>query len=227
MHALDDPISASLRGAHAGLAVVAGRAARYPAQVSPFACLADASPAALADLAKIVPPGEPVAVMLPELPPGGGWELLLGLEVIQMVCETTLEPPEPARTPEALGPADVPEMLGLVEATQPGPFAARTIEMGRYAGFRSGGRLVAMGGERLRPPGFTEVSAICTDLALRGRGLGEAMVRALAAGIQGRGELPFLHVMVGSAAETAAVSLYRRLGFRERRRSRLAVVQRS
>ena len=223
MNALDDPVSASLRGAHAGLAIVSGRAARYPADVSPFACLADTSPAALADLAEIVSPGEAVGVMIPDLPLGSGWKLVLGLEVIQMVCETALEPPEPGRTPATLGAADVPEMLALVEATQPGPFGARTIEMGRYAGFRSGGRLVAMGGERLRPPGFTEVSAICTDAAFRGRGLGEAMVRALAAGIQGRGEVPFLHVMVDSAA----VPLYRRLGFRERRRNRLAVLQRS
>jgi predicted GNAT family acetyltransferase len=144
-----------------------------------------------------------------------------------MVCDTRLDAPEPARAPETLGPGDVPEMLALAEATRPGPFGVRTIEMGRYVGFRSGGRLVAMGGERLRPAGFSEVSAVCTDPASRGRGLAGAVVRALGSGIQRRGEAPFLHVMVGSPAEAAAVALYERLGFRERRRSRLAIVQRS
>ena len=226
MSALDDPVGESLRGPHAGLAIVAGLAARYPAEVSPFASLADASAAAFADLARIVSPGEGVLVMRPELPAAGGWKALPGPEVIQMLCGAPVEGPDPAGAPEALGARDVPEMLALAEATRPGPFAARTIEMGRYVGFRSAGRLVAMGGERLHPAGFTEVSAVCTDPGFRGRGLGEAIVRALAAGIQARGELPFLHVMVGSPAEAAAVALYQRLGFRERRRGRLVIVQR-
>jgi ribosomal protein S18 acetylase RimI-like enzyme len=227
VNALDDPVSASLRGAHAGLAIVARRASRYPAEVVPFACLAEPGDAALADLAQIVSPGEIVALMNPDPAPGAGWKLLQVLELRQMVCDAAIQPPEPAHVPRSLGPEDVPEMLALVEATRPGPFGARTIEMGRYVGFRSGGRLVAMGGERLHPPGFTEVSAICTDAAFRGRGLGEAVVRALGAGIQRRGELPFLHVMVGSPAEATAVGLYQRLGFRERGRGRLAIVQRS
>jgi ribosomal protein S18 acetylase RimI-like enzyme len=224
---LDDPIGASLRGAHAGLAIAAGLAARYPAEVSPFACLAEASGPALADLGRIVSPGEVVLVMSPDLPLVGGWQVLGGVEVIQMVCATRLEAPEPTSAPEPLGAGDVAEMLELVEATRPGPFGTRTIEMGRYVGFRSAGRLVAMGGERLRPPGYTEVSGICTDPGFRGRGLGEAVVRAIGAGIQRRGEAPFLHVMVGSPAEAAAVALYERLGFRERRRARLTIVQRS
>jgi hypothetical protein len=71
----------------------------------------------------------------------------------------------------ALGPADVPEMLDLVERTQPGPFLPRTIMLGTYLGIRRGGALVAMAGERMRPPGWTEISAVCTDPAHRGQGL--------------------------------------------------------
>ena len=39
-------------------------------------------------------------------------------------------------------------------------------------------RLVAMAGERLHPPGFTEISAVCTDADYRGRGLASRLVRA-------------------------------------------------
>jgi hypothetical protein len=42
-------------------------------------------------------------------------------------------------------------------------------EMGRYLGIRRDGMLVAMAGERLHPPGWTEISAVCTDAAWRGR----------------------------------------------------------
>ena len=110
--------------------------------------------------------------------------------------------------------ADVPEMLDLIARTRPGPFRPRTIEMGVYLGIRRDGRLVAMAGERLHPPGWTEISAVCTDPAFRRRGLATRLVRAVAAGIRARGETPFLHA---AADNTEAIRLYESLGFRLRR----------
>jgi predicted GNAT family acetyltransferase len=81
-----------------------------------------------------------------------------------------------------------------------------------------------MGGERLRPAGHAEVSGVCTAPEARGRGLAETIVRALVARMQARGELPFLHVQLGSASQATASSLYERIGFRERRRSVLRVM---
>jgi hypothetical protein len=49
-------------------------------------------------------------------------------------------------------------MLELTGLTHPGPFLSRTIEMGRYLGIFDGKRLVAMTGERMSLPGFTDVS---------------------------------------------------------------------
>ena len=104
-------------------------------------------------------------------------------------------------------------MLALVERTRPGPFLPRTIELGTYLGVRDDGVLVAMAGERLHPPGWTEISAVCTDPAARGRGLATRLVRALVHGIRARGEQPFLH----AAADNPAIGLYESLGFRHRR----------
>ena len=72
-----------------------------------------------------------------------------------------------------------------------------------------------MAGERLHPPGYTEISAVCTDAAHRGRGLATRLVLAVAAGIRARGEVPFLHT---GADNTGAIRLYERLGFRLRAR---------
>ncbi|PPK60595.1 FR47-like protein [Actinokineospora auranticolor] len=90
----------------------------------------------------------------------------------------------------------------------------RTIELGTYLGIRRAGVLVAMAGERLRPPGWTEISAVCTDPAARGQGLATRLVLAVAAGIRARGETPFLHT---GARNTNAIRLYEALGFRLRR----------
>jgi predicted GNAT family acetyltransferase len=112
-------------------------------------------------------------------------------------------------------------MLALTELTRPGPFLKRTIEMGAYLGIRRDGRLVAMAGERLHVPGWTEISGVCTDPGSRGQGLGTRLLLAVAAGIRERGETPFLHVL---ASNTNAVRLYEALGFRLRLRTEILVL---
>ena len=225
MNALDAPIWHSLIGPHAHLALAKGRARRYPATVSPFAAVEAHDEDALNDLAVLVGEGEVVALFAPEQSlPAARWNRLFQLEGKQMVCDRAVAPP--TREPIPLGAADVDAMLALAKQTEPGPFGPRTIEMGAYVGFKDeAGRLLAMGGERMHLAGYTEVSGICTAPEARGRGLAEAIVRAVAAGIQARREVPFLHVRTGSPTEATAVALYERVGFRERRRFALDVVQ--
>jgi predicted GNAT family acetyltransferase len=79
-----------------------------------------------------------------------------------------------------------------------------------------------MAGERLRLPGWTEISAVCTDPAYRGRGLATRLVRAVAAGIRERGETPFLHA---AASNTQAIRLYEAIGFTLRSRPTFRLVR--
>jgi ribosomal protein S18 acetylase RimI-like enzyme len=156
--------------------------------------------------------GRRIALIIePEEVPAG-WEVTGTVPGVQM-DGTALEPAaDPDLVP--LQPADVPEMLALVERTQPGPFLPRTIEMGTYVGLRREGALLAMAGERLRPGGWTEISAVCTEPAFRGQGIATRLVRTVAAAIRDREERPFLHV---AATNEPAIRLYRSLGFRLRR----------
>ncbi|MCY0938221.1 ABC transporter permease subunit [Streptomyces sp. H34-S4] len=63
---------------------------------------------------------------------------------------------------------------------------------------------------------WTEISAVCTHPEHRGGGLATRLVRAVAAGIRDRGDVPFLHT---TESNTSAIRLYESLGFTLRRRT--------
>lgn len=215
--ALDNPAWASLTGPHRRFAEIHGKAARYLPEVAPFVALHGPDP--WADAAALVGPGNAFGLADDDLTPPIGWQVAGAGGGVQMTGEHL----QPARDPAArvLGPADLPQIIELVDRTRPGPFRPRTIELGCYLGIREGDRLVAMAGERMRPPGWTEISAVCTDPEFRGRGLATRLVLAVAAGIMARGDRPMLHA---TADNTAAIALYHRLGFRVRRTNRFRMV---
>lgn len=212
-HVLDNPALASLTGPHARFAERRGRVLRYPLDVSPWVGLPDdPGPEDWADLAALAGPGgeAPLPGFHGRVP--DGWEITFDVDGVQLVDDGITAAPDPEAV--LLTAADVPEMMDLVERTRPGPFLPRTIELGTYLGIRRGGGLVAMAGERLRPPGWTEMSAVCVDPDFRGQGLATRLILALAHGIRERGETPFLHAAAGN---TNAIRLYEALGFRLRR----------
>jgi ribosomal protein S18 acetylase RimI-like enzyme len=222
-HPLDNAVWAALTGPfHARFAEINGQAARYQTDVAPFTTLATgADEHAWAQLAELVGPGAEVSVVAPDgvaLPPG--WTVATALPGVQLIDAGVEAVPDEEAV--RLGPADVPEMLDLVARTRPGPFLPRTIELGTYLGIRRDGALIAMAGERLHPPGWTEISAVCTDAAYRGQGLGTRLVKAVAAGIRDRGETPFMHA---AASNTNAIRLYTSLGFQLRRRPSFSLIR--
>jgi ribosomal protein S18 acetylase RimI-like enzyme len=215
---LDNPAWHSLLGPHAQLAEGAGGARRYPVDVSPFAALTDqADEHAWADLAAVAGAGSAVAVTGSATPPPT-WTVVARGQGVQLVDAGV----DARADVEAvrLTATDVPDMLDLVGRTKPGPFLERTIELGSYLGVRRDGRLIALAGERLRPPGFTEISAVCTDPDYRNQGLGARLVLAVAAGIRARGETPIMHA---AATNTNAIRLYEALGFTRRRYTTFAM----
>jgi ribosomal protein S18 acetylase RimI-like enzyme len=214
---LDNPVWHALMGLHARFAVGRGRARHYLREVAPFSGIADASPAAYADLAVDLPPQTEARLFRPadeRAPPG--WETVSGRPIVQMIYDGRRLPPPDDLDAEiiVLGPTDVPEILTLVDAAKPGPFGSGTIALGNYVGVRHArtGQLIAMGGERFRIDGYVELSAIAVHPDARGRGLGKAITNHLAHAAITRSETPFLHVF----PDNPALDLYTRLGFRDR-----------
>jgi ribosomal protein S18 acetylase RimI-like enzyme len=217
---LDNPIWFALTTEHQLLARSHGLARRYPPDVSPLAALFQPTDDAFADLQHLVSPGEHLALFTAgPLSVPGDWHVDRSRWIDQMICEASLAAQPVAPLP--LGTTDIPEMLELTAATEPGPFLSQTIKMGSYYGIRaSDGRLVAMAGERLQTSSFAEISAVCTHPEFRGRGYARALTTFLAAQIQAAGKTPFLHVK----SENGAKVVYEKIGFRLRAAIYLTVI---
>ena len=221
VHPLDDVVGNALASRQHHLAIGNEHVRRYPSDVAPFASMADFTPASFDTLHTLVEQHGPAAlVTTQELAHPSSFSVVWRTTLLQMIWQGK---PDSRGDIEhvTLNGEDVPEMLQLTAATQPGPFSARTIEMGRYIGVRSQGRLAAMAGERLKPNGFTEISAVCVDPDFRGKGLSTGLMRVLIAEISARGETPFLHVL---ESNYAAIKIYEALGFVVRRAMHLTVL---
>jgi predicted GNAT family acetyltransferase len=216
-HLLDRPILAMLTGRRqSGLAIVRGGARRLDPAFGIFAVLTEDSAASRDALGELVREfGDVALVEQQAAAPIPGVRVVSEALCWQMIADGPAEKaPSLAFDVVDLGRADAPEMLALATLTRPGPFVARTPELGDFVGVKLGGRLVAMAGERMKPDGFTEVSGVCTDPDHRGRGYAAGLMRLVMARIRARGETPFLHAY---AANRGAIGLYETLGFRFRR----------
>ncbi len=213
LHPLDNPVWSALTTEQAPLAQGNELARRFPRDISPMCGMREVSDAAYGALAGLAEEGERIALALPGPPaPPAGWEIVRQAPLLQMLY-TGGEPPAPRHPFQRLGAADAADMVALAAMTKPGPLEIRTHELGTYLGIRKNGALVAIAGERLRVPGFREISGVCTHPEHIGNGYATALMVELIRGMRARGEQPFLHVR---QENTRAASLYRHLGFEDR-----------
>jgi len=212
---LDRPIWSALTTSHKHLAEGGSRALRYPVDMTPFADMVDMSAASFAALGDLMAPSQVAALFTPDaVDVPAGFNVVLAQSGDQMIGSPADSPLRDAEIVR-LGAADAPAMMSLVALTKPGPFAARTHELGTFLGIRDRGELVAMTGERMKPGKFVEMTAVCVHPDYRGRGYAQALLAAVARQIESRGEIPFLHVFSNNAS---AIALYERQGMRLRRR---------
>jgi ribosomal protein S18 acetylase RimI-like enzyme len=222
---LDNLAWHALIGPHREFAEIVDGAARYLPDVSIFAAAAGDGKEVPPDwnaLAELVGPGGVIALFRRSVGPiPAGFEVLFTSHAHQMVAVEPLvaassgsEPLAGERRIVDLGDSDAADMVALAQLTEPGPFSARTNQLGRFVGVRDrGGRLVAIAGERFRADGWTEISGVCTHPVARAQGLAGALTLDIASGIHASGASAVLHVKEGNEN---ALRLYRRLGFVER-----------
>jgi predicted GNAT family acetyltransferase len=226
MHPLDNVIWHSLTTRHAQFAESFDQARRFIPEITSLFAFLEPTDRGYGSLAKLLHgPGTLALFLSAPHQPRPEWNLVAATPMPQMVYESASAPPSRSSSdPEVidLGAADVPEMIEITALTKPGPFNRRTHELGTYLGIRRDGKLVAMAGERLKVPGYTEVSAVCTHPEHTGHGYARILMTEVMRRICDRGETPFLHVREDNVR---AIELYRRLGFSQRVLSHLAVLR--
>jgi ribosomal protein S18 acetylase RimI-like enzyme len=216
MHPLDNPIFNALRTCQAHFAETYQLLWRFPPEVTPLGGFVETNEAGIDSLRGYLASGGALGILVPaKIDAPRGLEIILEGPLLQMILENASDLPgiEKAHDFIELREADVPEMVALATLTKPGPFGTRTREMGTYLGIRKDGMLAAMAGERMKLPGYTEISAVCTHPDHLGHGYAGFLMTILAQRIRARGEVPFLHVR---PENTRAVHLYERLGFTRR-----------
>ena len=198
------------------------RARRYATDVTPFADMPDLSAENFAALAALMSPTDIAVLFTPEAVKAPAEFKIVLAETGEQMIGTPVETPANGVDIVTLGAGDVPDMIELTELTKPGPFYARTHELGTFLGIRADGQLVAMTGERMKPAHYTEMTAVCVHPSHRGRGYGQMLLSAISRGILSRGEIPFLHVFTSNHS---AIALYRRQGMEIRRRLHVTVLK--
>jgi ribosomal protein S18 acetylase RimI-like enzyme len=221
-HPLDNPVWTALTTSQAQWARTSPLARRFPVEIGPLAGFETPTHEAYESLGELFPAGGIAAICLdepPELP--ATWILHEIAPMLQMIY-TDCKLPPPASDFVTLTAAVAPEMLALATLTKPGPFAIRTHELGDFIGIRRSGKLAAMAGERLRAPGYTEVSAVCTHPDHVGHGYATGLMVEIMRRILARGETPFLHVR---SQNQRAIELYHRLGYVDRHLFQLTILR--
>jgi ribosomal protein S18 acetylase RimI-like enzyme len=205
-----NPVWHALHSRHRDFAVVAGEACRYPADVAPFATVGTSSASAMRELASLLIAGESLWIFAEEYLPVPELNRFDTLKCLQMVLPDEVNPPKREMDLVPLSAEDAPAMVALTDVAFPGFFRSRTCAMGSYFGVRAEGKLIAMGGERLKLDGYPEISGVCTHPDHRGKGYAASLIWEVVRKHRRDGDVSWLHV---ASANRKAIELYHRMGF--------------
>jgi ribosomal protein S18 acetylase RimI-like enzyme len=220
---LDNILWHSFTGSLAPFTTGTSRARRFSPGFPAILGFPDLHNPAFTDLTPHCAPGEHFYTGDWSGPVPAGWKIEEESSMFRMVLDPSTSVTDDSPDIVPLQPAHAAQALALATLTKPGPFGARTLELGEYFGCFDGPQLVAMAGERFHAGPYREISAVCTHPDYQGRGLARRLMNRLICRQRQRGETTFLHVMSGN---DRAHAFYERFGFRNHLHTTVRVVTR-
>ena len=209
---LDNPVFNALNSLDEHLGSGTDDVKFFDKEVSPFVGIRDGHHNGFDDLYHLLPEDRRILyASRKKITEPRGWKMSVEIEGLQFIIDSKKPMNGSDVQPLKLGPENVDEMTALAKLTKPGPFDKRTIEFGNYFGIFEAEKLVAMTGQRMHVPDFTEVSAVCTHPDYLGRGYAGVLLGHQIDLIFKSGHHPFLHVRSDNAR---AISIYERIGFK-------------
>lgn len=222
-HILDNPIWNALLSGNKHLSGGNDTVKYFAADTAPFVGLKEITAANFDNLYHQLPFNRLMVVFTPEeIAVPGQFEVVNHLDVFQMVYDGITTPAAISQELVPLEEKHIPEMLALTKLTNPGPFLQRTIDFSNYEGIFSGGKLVAMTGQRFKPFQYTEISAVCTHPEHGGKGYARQLISSQIAKILAKSDIPFLHVKTDNIN---AIKLYESLGLVTRRQLAINMIK--
>ncbi|WP_185960438.1 GNAT family N-acetyltransferase [Pedobacter westerhofensis] len=210
---LDNPLWHSLTTIHKQYCTGEGKIRVVLPEIFPY--FAIENPAAEDQLGRIIPwlkAGDHLSLLgaIPARIPEA-LKLDYKYEIFQMIADRN------ELLPESLDAAierieDSDEVLAIKTDVDPHYYQPDTFKLGRFFGIRDHNKLVAVAGERIKLPGFTEISSVCTYPEYRGRGYATQLITHLHNLNLKEGYIPFLHL----TKDNPSIRLYEKLGFRMR-----------
>lgn len=219
---LDAPVKAACETGWHDWVQTQGAAQALPASIGHFASLRAEEPNSGGDLAALIRNRKAPVLFLQKdaIDVPAPLVCLEKYDMVQMVLSSAPLLPEMDHI-NSLEAGDAEDMLELAQLTKPGPFAIDTPLLGEFLGIRQNGRLIAMAGQRMRLPGWVEISGVCVHPDFQGHGHGADLTRAMIHLILTSAQMPFLHTY---SENNRAISMYKRLGFEMRTEMHLASI---
>ncbi len=213
-HVLDNPCWNALLSGNKNLAFGNDQVKYFATDVSPFVGMKDNSDEQFQILHDVTDHDGPVGfVSNTGRKAPKNWKLLSPNNAYQMVFDASTTAAKVEIDLVPLAEEHIPQMLALTRLTNPGPFAARTIDFGHYYGVFDGDKLVAMAGQRLHIFEYTEISAVCTHPDYLGRGYAKQLLLGQIHRMRAAGNIPILHV---KDSNERAIKVYESIGFTPR-----------
>ena len=213
LNKLDRPAYSSLKSRQSYLAQVNDSAIAYEPDFAAFAALEGDSQTGFADLSKLRVGDDGFWFLETKIiEPQNHFRLEKTAHCKQMIFDHEVAIENDIEIVE-LGHDDAKDMHELALLCKPGPFFARTNELGKFIGIKVNNRLVSMMGERMQIDGFSELSALATHPDFQGKKWGKFLFNQVTKRILKRGQIPFLHVY---AWNEIGIKNYEKLGLKLR-----------